>query len=209
MKTTKVITVFQLETLYRIMLQRIAKGYTAGQLSFLIGVTPEYVEEVESLQRPFYTSDELERIAVALEESMLHRFFPSVDDNTQLLISVHKEKYNGKWIHTYYSVNEQNEEEELFRLREDVSWEFEDLPEGDDTLSIVEDTIDILLRSGYFYEAKLPMEVFHAINKLLPTHLSPLFTHVAMERMCVANENEYGPLRLVTHQNSAYKYEER
>jgi len=209
MKTFKVTTVFQLETLYRIMLYRIAKGYSAGQLAFLMGTAPEYVEEVESFQRPFYTSDDLERIALALKEDSVQNFFPSVDDNNEFVILVHKQNFNGKWVHTFCSVNEQNEEEELFKLREDVDPSLDDLPDGDDVLAIVEDTIDVLLRSGYFYEAKLPLEVFHAINNLLPNHTSPFYIYVAMLRFCVASEGESGPLRLVCAEGSAYKYEER
>jgi transcriptional regulator with XRE-family HTH domain len=175
MKTSKVITGFQLETLYRIMLHRIAKGYSAGQLAFLIGAPPRYVEEVEAFNRPFYTSDDLERIALALKESSVQNFFPSVDDNNELNISVHKQNHNGKWIHTICSIDQQNEEEELFRLREDEDPNLDDLPEGDDVLAMIEDTIDVLLRSGYFYEAKLPLEVFHSINDLLPNHTSPFY----------------------------------
>jgi transcriptional regulator with XRE-family HTH domain len=137
MKTFKVITLFQLETLYRIMLYRIAKGYSAGQLAFLIGAAPQYVEEVEAFQRPFYTGDDLERTALALGESSVQNLFPSVDNNNEFLILIHKQNFNGKWIHTFCSVDEKNEEEELFRLREDIDPSLDDLPNGDDVLVLL------------------------------------------------------------------------
>lgn len=207
MKTTKLLTVFQLETLYRIILQRIAKGYTAGQFAFLIGAAPGYVEEVEAFQRPFYSGDDLQRIALALEEEHLQNLYPAVSDSDQVLISVQKEKYKHRWIYTYCAVDEQKEEEVLFMLREDVDPEQDDLPDGDDILAIVEDTVDILIRSGYFYEAKLPMEVFQSINRLLPTYISPFYIQVAMKGLCGV-EDIAGPLRLVGSENLGYRYEE-
>jgi len=207
MKTTKILTVFQLEILYRIILQRIAKGYTAGQLAFLIGAASQYVEEVEAFQRPFYTSDDLHRIALALEEEHLQNLYPSVTDNDELLISVQKTEYKNRWVYTYCRVDEQNEEEVLFMLREDLDPTHEDMPDGDDVLAIVEDTIDVLTRSGYFYEAKLPIEVFQSINKLLPTYISPFYIQLAMATFCREYDFE-APLRLVGSEKSAYRYEE-
>ena len=207
MKTTKVLTVFQLETLYRILLQRIAKGYTATQLAFLIGAAPQYVEEVEAFERPFYTGDDLERIALALEEEHLQNLYPSVSDNDEVLISVQKQKYRNRWVYTYCNVDEQNEEEVLFMVREDVDPVLDDFPEGDDIFAIVEDTIDVLMRSGYFYEAKLPMEIFQSVNKLLPTYISPFYIQMAMKGFC-EEQDVQGPLRLVGNEKSAYRYEE-
>ena len=208
MKTTKTLTVFQLEILYRILLQRIAKGYTARQLAFLIGATPGYVEEVESLQRPFYTPDDLERISMALEEEHLQNLYPSVADDNELLISVQKQKYKDRWVYTYCRIDEQNEEEVLYMLREDADPELDDLPEGDDILSIVADTIDVLVRAGYFYEAKLPYQVFQSINKLLPSYISPLHICIAMGQFCDLQDKQ-GPLTLVDFDGKVLAYEER
>jgi transcriptional regulator with XRE-family HTH domain len=207
MKTTKTLTVYQLEILYRILLQRIAKGYSARQLAFLIGAAPEYIEEVEGFQRPFYTGDDLDRISLALEEEHLQNLYPSVADDSKLLLSVQKHRYKDRWVYTYCRIDEQNEEEVLYMLREDADPQLDDLPEGDDILAIVEDTIDVLVRSGYFYEAKLPYEVFLAINRLLPTYISPLYICLAMGRFCEYHEDP-GPLRLVENDGPAFKYEE-
>jgi hypothetical protein len=70
-------------------------------------------------------------------ESSVQNFFPSVDDKSVLLISVHKRNYMGKRIHTFSSVNEQNEEEVLFRLREDIDPNLDNLPDGKDVLVLL------------------------------------------------------------------------
>ena len=59
------ITNDHLKTIYHIMVKRIAKGYTAERLSFLIGSDHSYVEQVESFALPLYSSDELEFIELA------------------------------------------------------------------------------------------------------------------------------------------------
>jgi transcriptional regulator with XRE-family HTH domain len=207
MKTTKTLTVYQLEVLYRILLQRIAKGYSASQLTFLIGAAPGYVEEVETFQRPFYTGDDLQRIALALEEEHLPDLYPSLADDNEVLISVQKQEYKDRWVYTYCRIDEQNEEEVLYMLQEGADAKLDDLPEGDEILAIVVDTIDVLVRSGYFYEAKLPYEVFQSINRLLPTYISPLYICLAMDRFCQC-QDATGPLRLIDNDGPAYKYEE-
>jgi hypothetical protein len=207
MRTIKSIPTFQLETIYRIMLKRIAKDYNAEQLAFLIGAPADHVEEIEALQRPFYSSDDLERITLALEESNPQSLFPVVNDDSDLLVSVHKQNYAGKLIYTYCRIDEQNEEEELFKLREDVFPDFHDITGSEEALSIARDAIDLLIRSGYFFEAKLPLEIFHSINRLLPVHLNPFYIHLAILRFCT-DEDKEGPLRVVGSDEAAYRYEE-
>ncbi|WP_158800312.1 hypothetical protein [Pedobacter sp. L105] len=89
------ITSAHLETIYRIMVKRIAKGYTAERLSFLIGSDHNYVEQVESFVLPLYSSDELEFIELALEESNPKSFYASVNDDTFLKVSVVKNQYKN------------------------------------------------------------------------------------------------------------------
>ena len=207
MKTSKIIPLADLETIYRILLQRIVKGYSARQLSFLIGAAPNYVEEVETLLRPFYSGDELARIALALDDADVDNFCPAINDDSELHVSVDKYEYKEKIIHSYCRIDEQGEEEELFRLREDVEMTDDDLIEGDAEMQLVNDIISVLLRANYFYEPKLPLEVFKAINNLLPTPVNLFYVSVAMERFFDDDLETY-PLRLVGENGGAYRYEE-
>lgn len=207
MKTSKKIPLSDLETIYRILLQRIVKGYSARQLSFLIGAAPDYVEEVETLLRPFYSGEELARIALALAVADVDNLCPAINDDSDIHVSVENYEYKEKVIHTYCRIDEQGEEEELFRLREDLEMTDDDLPEGDDEMQLVNDIISVLLRANYFYEPKLPMEVFKAINNLLPIPVNPFYVSVAMERFFDDDLETY-PLRLVGENGAAYRYEQ-
>jgi len=55
-----------LEIIYKVMMKRIAKGYSPVQLSFLIGRPQDYIDRVEAFQLPCYTTGEISIIALAL-----------------------------------------------------------------------------------------------------------------------------------------------
>ena len=205
MTTIKEIPALQFETIYRIMLKRIGKGYTAEQLSFLIGAPERYIQEIEELERPFYSPQDLDRIVIALEESNPESLFPRSESETIYRIIVCKEYDQGKFIHAYYRVNEDDHQEELFRLYEEGSPEFNDMIKSEETIDLVSDTIEVLIRTGYFYEPKIPYEIFETINKLRPEPINPYFIQFALERF-QADGN--GKLRLVGSAQEAYFYEQ-
>jgi hypothetical protein len=206
MRTVREIPAFELETIYRIMLRRIAKGYNADQLTFLIGAPAGSVEEIEALNKPFYTADDLEKIAMALEESNLDSLFPNAEDETILNVDLYKEQYEGKLTHTYYKIDDEGGAEKLFALREDVFPDFDEKPGSEKHLAIAKDAIKLLIRAGYFFEAKMPMEIFHSINRFLKVHLSPYYINLAILGLC-ADDNNEGKLR-VAGTKEAYLYEE-
>jgi len=207
MTTTETIPAFQLATIYRVMLKRIAKGYSADQLNFLIGAPSDHIQDIESLQEPFYSINELERISMALEETNPQSLFSTINNEDELQIVVNKEFNQFKIVHTYSRVNWQGQEEALFRLQEDEFQELEDLEKSNETLGIVSDTIDVLIRSGYFYEAKLPYEIFQTINSLRPDPLNPVYIQYALQRFC-GDEGDDVKLRITGSSEEPYRYEE-
>ena len=123
MRIVKEIPANELETIYRIMMRRIAKGYTAEALNYLIGAPYHYVEDVESLQKPFYTNEQLDRITKALEEGNPESFFPLIEDETVLNIAVYKEYTQDKITHSlcdYLHLPSQFGEVEVFRKAKQV-----------------------------------------------------------------------------------------
>jgi transcriptional regulator with XRE-family HTH domain len=207
MSTIKEIPAFQLSTIYRILLKRISKGYSAAHLAFLIGAPERYISDVETLERSFYSIDDLERITNALEESNLHSLFSLISNEDAVKITAYKERIQGKIIHTYYNVDNNNNEQELFRLQEDEFPELVDLDQSIETLDLVSDTIDILIRSGYFFEPRLPYEIFRTVNSLRPEPLNPVYIQYALKRFC-GDEGDDVKLRITGSFNQAYRYEE-
>jgi transcriptional regulator with XRE-family HTH domain len=205
MTTIKEIPALELDTIYRIMLKRIGKGYTAEQLSFLIGAPEGYIQEIETLERPFYTTQDLDRITIALEESNPESLFPRTENETIYRIIVSSSFEQGKFVHAYYRVYEDDQQEELFRLYEEGSPEFDDMMKSEETVDLVGDTIDVLIRTGYFYEPKSPSEIFKTINNLRPEPINSYFIQFALERF---QSDGNGKLRIVGSSEESYYYEQ-
>ena len=206
MKTIQDIQAIQLETLYRVMMLRMAKGYTAEQLNYLIGAPYHFVADVESLIKPPYTGDQLDRITEALGDGNAESFFPLKEDETVVKIAVYKEYERGKIAHTYYQVDENGNEEELFRLLEDEFPDEDEIPNFENTLQLVKDLLEIMFRSGYFAETRTPCEIFHKINTLLTVPVSPYFIEAAMQGYTAEDNGE--PLKMVMKEDGVFRYEE-
>jgi transcriptional regulator with XRE-family HTH domain len=115
------ITRHQLETIYRIILKRIAKGYTGEQLSIIMGREPAYITALELLQIPLNTSYELRKIAAALGDPDLSSFFTKTQDNTLHKVLMEKEFYGNTYIHTCDIILDDDKEVPFFFLQEELS----------------------------------------------------------------------------------------
>jgi len=206
MRIEKEMPANELETLYRLMMRRIAKGYTAEQLNFLIAAPYHYVEDVESLKKPFYSVEELDRITNALEEGNPESFFPLIEDETVLNIAVYKEYTQDKITNSFCVVDEEGYEQELFKLMEYQFPDQDEIPNSDNTMKLVVDMVDVMIRSGYFAEPRYPYEVFHAINRLLPVPVNAYFLDAAMLEYTIEEGGMH--LKMVAQKDGAFKYEE-
>lgn len=189
MNVLEEITRTQLETIYRVMIKRIAKGFTAEQLSFLIGKEGNYIRSVEMLDEPCYAISELEKIAMALEETNFKSFFPRVHDESEIIVGV--ESYNDG-LHreqSYIIVDENGTDQPLFTIQEDVFENFGENMLSEENSEIARDAVMLLIRAGYFFEPKIPFEVFQSINKFLTIPLSPFYVQQALNNFSpVGNE---------------------
>lgn len=201
------ITSAHLETIYRILLKRIAKGYTAERLSFLIGKDHSYIEQVESLQLPLYSGEELELLALALEESNTKSFYASVHDETRLKVAVVQHKRQNKLSHSYFTIGDDQEERLLFLITEDLFGDFDEQINSDENYEIAVDAVKLLIRSGYFFEAKIPLEILQSVNQFLTDPLDAFYIESAMMKFSNHGQTE-GPLRKVQKEMSSYLYEE-
>lgn len=208
MSTKVKITAAHLETVYRVMLKRIGKGYSAERLSVLIGKDHNYIEEVESFIFPLYPSAELDRIALALEESNHKTFYAEVYDDTYLNIVADRHYQKTKLVHVYSIADEEDKKYPLIMVREGLSQDFDDMVNSTENLGIAEDAIKLLIRAGYFLEARMPLEIFLAINAFIANPLHPLYIEMALMGFC-GDFDSLAPLRIVENVIDGFKYEER
>lgn len=184
MNVLEEITRTQLETIYRVMIKRIAKGFTAEQLSFLIGKEDNYIRSVEMLDEPCYSISELERIALALEETNFKSFFPRVHDESEIIVGI--ESYNDgiQRGQSYIIVDDNGTDQPLFAVKEDVFENFGENMLSEENSEIARDAVMLLIRAGYFFEPKMPFQVFQSINKFLTIPLSPFYVRQALHSFC-------------------------
>jgi len=190
MKYQSEITSDHLETIYLVMLKRISKGFSGEALSFFIGKELSYIEQVESFELPVYSGVELGYIAHVLEESNHRSFFASVHDDTVLDIVKESHSFENKLYHSYFSIDENNEERLLFMLHETLFGELEKKKGCKENLDIAIDALDLLFRAGYFLEAKSAGEILHSINQFLTEPLDRAYIQKAIFRFSKDLENE-------------------
>lgn len=196
-----------LQIIYRVMLRRISKGYGAERLSFLIGKDYNYIEQVELLLLPVYPVAELERIALALQEKTSNNFYASSHDDKLLNISLERQEYKKQLSHSYSMIDENGEKKQLFKLMEEIFCDFDEVANSNENYEIAIDTIDLLIRAGYFLKAKMPAEIFHTINHFLPIPLGPFYIELAMIHFCEDGQDS-GPLKKYESLNNGICYQE-
>ena len=170
-----------LETVYRVMMKRIAKGYSAEQLSFLIGQPDEYVAGVEMFQAPDYPIAMLKRIARALEERSFMDFFPPVDDGETVMVQMESMNYGFKIVYACGVITPDGNKELRFILEEkfDIEADIDEIG-----LLAVRFAISLLIRHGYFCKPRLPLEVFLTINKFLKKTVNPDHIKEILNELC-------------------------
>ena len=80
------------------------------------------------------------------------------------------------------------------------------IPNSDNTMKLVGDMADVMVRSGYLAELRYPYEVFHLINRLLPIPVNPYFLDAAMLEYTIKEGGKH--LKMVNQKDGSFRYEE-
>lgn len=110
----------RLEITYRIIMKRIAKGYTEEQLSLLLCRPADYISSLELLQIPLPTKDELQEIAWVLGEQDITSFFPRIHQSVLLNVLLEKQNFGYTRIHTCDIITQDEKEIPFFFLQEEI-----------------------------------------------------------------------------------------
>lgn len=206
MKNQSSITRFHLESLYRIMLKRIGKGYSTRDLSFLIGRETDYINQVEMLMVPLYSEDELQYIAGALEEDEAANLLLNADDHILLTVAVECEQQEQTLTRAYYEVNAEDDRKLLFMLKEEVLEDFDDDSAEAACLDSVRCLLEALLGSGYFHQNRNALEIFETLRPLTAFELRPSFVDWALDDLS-DEENTERMLEKSVSNEICYGYE--
>lgn len=188
MKNSKTITLFTLAVLYRIAIKRIAKNLSPAELSFLIGRSIDFVNQVELLQTDFYTPEDIRCIATALEEENLESYYPLHTDETVVKVIMEKEMDNKACIYSCSIVKEDGELYSYFTLKDDFSGNALVGDDADFQISVATDALQVLIKTEYFYESQLAVQVYLAIRFFLLRSIHPAAIKEAFLNLCLGDE---------------------
>jgi len=184
MKIPKQMTRNQLETIRLIMVKRMAANLSAEKLSFLMGRHADYVSLIEMTEADPYTMDDIKRIGAALREINFKSFFPGVSDETLVKVEMETEVLGGQRRYTCHIIAPNQTRQLCFILQEDLP-EVSRLRENNEyDDGIANDAIALLIRVGYFFKSRLPVTVYHDINRFLKRTLSPTYVQNALNNYC-------------------------
>lgn len=206
MKNRKLIEKSALNTIYMVMLKRISKGYTAEELSFLIGCKSEYVAAVEMMQVKGYTPKEMERIAKALDERDLNWFYGQEQTGEEMDAIMELIVEDGLLIHQC-KVLRGAEWETFFVLNELLTGPQDKEDMVDVYYDIAKEAIKLLVKSGFFHYKRTNQNIFKRINRFLSAGtLPPFYIEQALNEL--TGEGEHTLLRTVPETDQENKLEE-
>lgn len=180
------ITETQFQIIYKVMIKRIAKGYSAEQLSYLLGRPRNYIAKVECFDHDCYHVTELSRIALALEENDYTSFMPETIIDDKVKISMEKNLAGDTCTYTCASVTREHQRKIRFVLQEYIGRRvflgFSGIRDYD--LLILLDMVEVLIRDGYFRKLRSPLDIFTSINRFLKFVISPYCLQLVLDSYC-------------------------
>lgn len=180
------ITETQLQIIYKVMIKRIAKGYSAEQLSYLLGRQRNYVAKVEFFAHDCYHISELSKIAKALEEDDYTSFMPARIKDDRIKIHMEKNLWDETYTYTCATFSEKDKRKVRFVLEEYVGlWSFMDYSGMlDYEMLIVLDMVEVMIRDNYFHKDRSPLDIFLWINKFLKFSINPYCLQLVLDSFC-------------------------
>lgn len=150
-------------TIYLVMARRISMGYSAEELSFLIGCEPGYVTAVEHYQEEVYGPEHILRIAKALEEPNQDNFNAREMLKGKVYAEMETLTEGNELVHNARILNEQDEIAPSYMLIELIADHQRFSGMNDADYNMAKDAIKLLKDAGYFYESHTNQEIFERI----------------------------------------------
>jgi hypothetical protein len=184
------ITRNELDTLSRVMVKRIAKGYSAEELSFLIGFMPEYVPNVEMLREPVYDPEVLDRIMEALEERNFQTFFSASHNDEEVLVQVLKWPLIEKQLIQCRIINDKGYGVMHLSMEEELNTCHKGHPLYEINFKLALDALKLLIESGYFLKERTNLEIYQRINAFFPAGtIRPFYVKDALDEVSLNTEH--------------------
>ena len=193
--------------------KRIALGYSAEEVSFLIGRNKMFIEHYEEMTpgiRP--ENADIQALSVVFREDMSAIFPPQGDDALKWKLSGTKKEEKGI---LYYNATLETDEnpKPVVTAKERVLKEYENVPIRDHNLAF--SVMYRLLEGNYFLSSRSPIEIYTSILNALTIKIRPIalkweINQMVLRRKLCCFRNPEGKRRYHKYVNSKkYGYEQR
>lgn len=182
--------------------KRIARGYSAEEVSFLIGRNKKFIEDYEEMTsgiRP--KNGDIDMLTKLFGEDMSTLFPPQGDEVLDWKISGTK-KAKKNTLH-YKATLETDEGPFPMITAEETIWEeYENVPIRDHNVAF--DILTELLEGNYFLTSRSALEIFTSIQKVLTFKIRPMalkweISHLLLSRKLCCYRNADGKWRYHTY----------
>ncbi|WP_442587762.1 hypothetical protein ACSBL2_17090 [Pedobacter sp. AW31-3R] len=184
--------------------KRTLKSYSAETLSFLIGKPNDYVSKVESFHEECYPVDVLEHIAKALDQKDYLSLI-SAGEPDDLVKASMKVEWQDNFLHQEcFMYTEDGGVEMMYMVSKNMELPFYGAgndPEVYELTTILE-TIDVMIRDGYFDEPRLPFETLAYIKDTFTFLVEPNNFEFVLSQY----EEHPGDKKLISIESKGFQY---
>lgn len=193
-----------LHVIRNVFTKRSLKSYSAETLSFLIGKPNDYVSKVESFQEECYPFDVLEHLAKTLDQKDYHSFISPGEPDDLVKASMYV-KLDGKFLHQEcFLHHESGKIETMYMISKNLELPFYGAgndPEVYD-LTVILETVDVMIRDGYFDEPRLPYEILAYIKDTFTYLVEPNNFEFVLSQY----EEHPGDKKLIVIESKGFQY---
>jgi hypothetical protein len=193
--------------IYSMIIKRIAKGYSASEVSFLMGYENGAIEKLEQLNFKELTIGELHNYTNVLGDDAFRGIIMSDMDEKQD-IDYHIVKTTERAIihHEVFTILPDNSSRQIFNLFE-VNPEYEKLKYSTSYETGIKDTKEILnslLEGALFQSPERPFDIYERCRRI-STSIRPYYVQVVLNDM--AQSKDYPKFKRTKTKKYGYLYE--
>lgn len=197
----------QVDILYRILIQRIAKHYSTEEVSFLMGKSLIFASNIENLKTKDILAIDLITMKKALEiRNMDNMFHLSPEFGIKRVnYQLTKTMFPDRTIYHMEKVNAAEKSSTTVFFLQDINHALDLHPQSAlKEIEMINNTIDTLIKNDYFDKARTPFEIFTKCSDIISEHIKPQNLYKVLTSL--TKEKEYPKLQYKKSKELGYYY---
>jgi hypothetical protein len=179
------LSAIDINIIYSLMLMRISKGLTPGELDFLIGSTETTIRDIEDFNLKSIGLEIVWKVVTAIEGGDIQGIiFSPLDSNDRFSKYKLVRSKNEQTIETaVYALDSMNSENLVFKLFEQNT-AYEKFPQAiSTTLNEIRGLLNLMLDGAAFIEPLTPLEIYQKCRIILGNEVYPRYVEMILAEM--------------------------